>query len=102
MTNPIAKSSDTQIQIPKRGTNTLSIELLSTHKLLESQKVQFSTNIPEATWIPCHHLKSCYDRWQSQEENKQYSSYRQTNYHIKKHTDKINLCGSRQRAVLSE
>ena len=70
MTNPIAKSSDAQIQTPKRGTNTHTTELLSTDKLPEAQKIESSTNTPQATRIPYHHLKSPYDWWQSQEGKK--------------------------------
>ena len=83
-TYTIAKSSDAQIQTPKRGTHTHTIELLSTDKFTKEQKIEVFINTPQATWIPYCHLKSRFDLRQNQEENKKYSSYRQTNYHIEK------------------
>ena len=80
----MSKNINTNIinfQIPENS----SIEKVLTNIPLEAPKVEVPTNIPQVTQKlyrhPHHNIH--YDKNQSHEENKQYSSYRQPNDNIK-------------------
>ena len=70
------------IQTSEKGTNNNPIELSKASKVEESSNKQDSQEKRMPYRHPNH--KNHYDQRPCQEEYKQYSSYRETNYNIKK------------------